>query len=370
MSVQIGPGGYGTTLLAVAWAEFAIALLLLLARTYTTWRITRHVKIDLHLTLLTFAVAVTSMAFLTLSITYGLGEHKNLLSPEQISLSIKWSWMNQVLAIFAIALGKLAIVAFLQQIHGPEDRGKVILLWGVALSNLVINTITIGMILTQCTPRHKLWDEEVPGKCDGRLRNQNTAYFQGSWSALCDLILALYPVVFFWNVRLNIRVKVGLCVLMGLGVIACVCSIVKTTYLQVLSETHDPTYYIAQLITWNETEMWVVLIVGCIPPIRPLLMVVFHKVVSTARSATGRTDKNRTGTELQSYSHASRPQAKSRSPGTTQLGSSLDAKDSEENILSPDANIVKTTDFSLSYETGSTSHPGDYQSQVLPNERL
>lgn len=160
--------------------------------------------------------------------------------------------MNQALAIIAIALGKLAIVAFLQQIHGPEHRGRVILLWGIAISNLIINALTVGMIFTQCTPREKLWDEGLPGTCDGRLRNQNTAYFQGSWSAFCDLILALYPVVFFWNVRLNVRVKVGLCVLMGLGVIACVCSIVKTSYLRVLSQTEDITYYIAQLITWNE----------------------------------------------------------------------------------------------------------------------
>ena len=38
------------------------------------------------------------------------------------------------------------------------------------------------------------------------------------WSAFCDLTLALYPVVFFWNVRLDLRVKSGLCLLMGLGV--------------------------------------------------------------------------------------------------------------------------------------------------------
>lgn len=46
--------GYGTTLLVVTWVEGAIASLLLLARIYTTWRITRHIRSDLYLTLLTF----------------------------------------------------------------------------------------------------------------------------------------------------------------------------------------------------------------------------------------------------------------------------------------------------------------------------
>lgn len=126
------------------------------------------------------AIAIASLVFLTLSVNFGLGQHISALSPDQILLSIKWSWANQILAIFAIAFGKLAIVAFLQQIHGPEDRRKAIFLWVVALSNLVINGITVGMIMTQCSPREKLWNQTLPGTCDGRLRNQNTAYFQGS----------------------------------------------------------------------------------------------------------------------------------------------------------------------------------------------
>jgi hypothetical protein len=35
---------------------------------------------------------------------------------------------------------------------------------------------------------------------------------------LCDLILAVYPVAFFWKVQLKLTVKVGLCCLMGFGI--------------------------------------------------------------------------------------------------------------------------------------------------------
>lgn len=53
-------GGYGPTLLAVLWVEFFVAFALLLARIYTTWRITRRVRLDLYLTLLTFVrMAIT-----------------------------------------------------------------------------------------------------------------------------------------------------------------------------------------------------------------------------------------------------------------------------------------------------------------------
>lgn len=85
-----------------------------------------------------------------------------------------------MLGLLATAFGKLAIVAFLQQIHGPEHRERVIGLWILAISNLIVNAITVGMVLTQCTPLEKLWNFSVPGTCDGLERNKHIAYFQGS----------------------------------------------------------------------------------------------------------------------------------------------------------------------------------------------
>jgi hypothetical protein len=125
-------------------------------------------------------VAIISAIFLAIGIKYGIGTHEAQLTSDQIVAATKWSWMNQTVGIFAIGTGKLALVAFLQQIHGPDHRGRVAFLWGVAISNLILNCITIGMIMTQCSPRGKLWNGDIAGTCDGRIRNQNMAYFQGS----------------------------------------------------------------------------------------------------------------------------------------------------------------------------------------------
>ncbi|KAK5807482.1 hypothetical protein VI817_001740 [Penicillium citrinum] len=210
--------GYGATVLAVSWAEGAIALSLLFARIYTTWKITRQVRLDLYLTLLTFIFAIAGVILVTVSVAYGIGTHKDDLSASDKTAAIKWGWINQALSILATSLGKLSIVAFLQQIHGPEHRGRVIGLWALATSNLVVNVVTIAIIMTQCSPPGKLWNDKLQGSCSGRQRNEAIAYFQGSWSAFCDLALALYPIVFLWSVKLRMRVKIGLCVLMGLGV--------------------------------------------------------------------------------------------------------------------------------------------------------
>lgn len=121
---------------------------------------------------------------LILGVRAGLGAHKSDLSRSEIMCAIKWSWINQIFAILATVTGKLAVVAFLQQIHGPEHRTRVLMLWGLIASNVVINCITITVILIQCTPLEKLWDDSIPGICDGRGRNQRVAYMQGSECAI------------------------------------------------------------------------------------------------------------------------------------------------------------------------------------------
>ncbi|KAJ5771596.1 hypothetical protein N7520_002125 [Penicillium odoratum] len=360
----------GKSLVILTVIEGSVALFLLLARIYTTWRITRHIRGDLYLSLVTFIIGMIGSVFLGLGVNSGLGAHKSDLTETEITNAIKWNWINQSLGIIATGLGKLTIVAFMQQIHGPESRKKVFFLWGVAASNMVVNCVTIAMIWTQCDPSAKLWQDSLPGTCDGRVRNQRTGYFQGSFSALCDLTLALYPVLFFWNVRLNQRVKIGLCVLMGLGVAACVCAIVKTTTLRVLAETEDITYYMAQLIFLNETEKWVVFIVGCIPPIRPLLMIIFHRLLTSVKSTT-RTHTNHHGrsTELKSY-----PRSKLQVQHTTSnFVSVFEGKDSEENLA--EGGIMKTTEVRLSYEAGlstgtASTHHEDAPQAHLPLDRV
>ncbi|CAI7576641.1 unnamed protein product [Penicillium pancosmium] len=317
------------------------------------------------------AFAIAGVILVTVSVIYGIGSHEDVLSGSEIVEALKWGWINQMLGLLATAFGKLAIVAFLQQIHGPEHRERVIGLWILAISNLIVNAITVGMVLTQCTPLEKLWNFSVPGTCDGLERNKHIAYFQGSWSAFCDLALALYPIVFLWTVRLQMRVKIGLCALMGVGVIACVCSVLKTTLgLTALGNGEDLTYNIARLVIWNETEKWAVIIVGCIPPIRPLFIALFHKVANSTKSRSGQTNGNGRSTELHSFSQGSKaaPRVRHMSPALSS------AKESEENILAmEDGAIMKTTDISLTYENGEALQehsPSEHGGCVVPSERI
>ncbi|OJJ44531.1 hypothetical protein ASPZODRAFT_134612 [Penicilliopsis zonata CBS 506.65] len=364
-SAPYGISNYGTTLVIVSWTEFGICLVLLLARTYTTWAITKRIRLDLYLAVFTFITATLSLCFFTLSILYGLGQHISVLSTQQATEAMKWAWSNTLVSLFAISGGKFAVVAFLHQLHGPQDRGKKIFLWTLASSNLIMNTITVGTILGTCMPAAKLWDSSLPGTCDGGLRNQNCAYFQGSWSAFVDMVLAIYPAIFFWNVQLQPLVKIGLCVLMGMGIIASVCAIAKTVELSALTRTEDTTYFIGRLDIWNTTEMWVILIVGCIPPIRPLIVRILKKVSSTVYTRS----YPRSGTELRNYYASGTGHNHGRTASQkfqSQSGTNND-NDSEENILKGDGTITRTTNIDVTYWHSNGSSEAVDQPNGIPH---
>lgn len=181
-------------------------------------------------------LGVGSMSMLTVAAAYGLGITMALLSDKERESALMYGWINQFIALFAIGVGKLAIVSFLTRVQGYQTRLRAIALWTLAASNLLVNIITAILIIVQCSPVERLWDAQVPGQCPGRTRIQIFGFFQGksapetcthnvdgsnsisAYSAFVDFALALYPILIFSRVQaFSIPTRIGLCVLMGCG---------------------------------------------------------------------------------------------------------------------------------------------------------
>ncbi|KAL4783734.1 hypothetical protein BJX76DRAFT_329202 [Aspergillus varians] len=146
-----------------------------------------------------------------------MGRHVKSLSDEQLVLTLKYSWVFQLLSIVTSMLGKLAILAFLVQIRGRHDtKPWFLMILGFFIA--AVNITVLGTILGQCTPMQKLWDDSIQGTCDpGRRMNQNYSFFQSSFNSFSDATLAAYPMILFWRLQMKLRIKIALSVLMGLG---------------------------------------------------------------------------------------------------------------------------------------------------------
>lgn len=108
------------------------------------------------------------------------------------------------------------------------------------------------------------------------------------YSAVSDAALAIYPIYLIWGLQVTMRMKIGLCFLLGFGLIAAACSALKTaelTNLQRADEEGDITFFVARLSLTTIIEAWIVLVGGCIPPCRPLLKALMAKIRGTAASS-------------------------------------------------------------------------------------
>ncbi|GKZ57785.1 hypothetical protein AnigIFM49718_003123 [Aspergillus niger] len=203
------PNGFGQPFFIVTWAEFGLAIIFMIARGVAASKLIHNVTMDCYLAIVTFVLGAASMAMITVGATYGLGLPQDMLSFNQSKMALLYGWVNQLIALVAIGLGKLTIVAFLEQVQGYQTKARSIFLWSVAGSNLVLNCIAAILMMLQCSPRRMLWEAYAKGSCPYRGRIQIFGYIQG----------------------LLTQSRAG------------ACAIVKTVQLTVLTKIHDPSHW-------------------------------------------------------------------------------------------------------------------------------
>jgi hypothetical protein len=76
--------------------------------------------------------------------------------------------------------------------------------------------------------------------CNGTLQIETNGHIPG-WNVFIDVVLACLPITIFYNLTLNLQKKLGLSLLLGLGLVAAICGIIKTKFLASLNARSDLT---------------------------------------------------------------------------------------------------------------------------------
>ena len=183
---------------------------------------------------------------------------------------MKLNFISQPFNIWAGGLGKISVAFLLLRVMARK-KTREWFLYGVIATLVILNAISVGIIFGQCNPPRKLWEPYMRGHCLSTSVQTNLGFFQAPYSAFIDLLLALFPLPIIWNLQMTSSNKLGLASAMSLGVFAAGAGAAKAYELRLLSARADYTYDTVDLIFWYSTEMYVVIIAACIPPLRPLL---------------------------------------------------------------------------------------------------
>ncbi|OBT68969.1 hypothetical protein VE03_01434 [Pseudogymnoascus sp. 23342-1-I1] len=317
--------------LGTIWTEFAVCSFLMGMRTVSCY-LTKGYRWDFWLAWITYILGLCANIFCNISVHYGAGQHMGNLDPEVAKVAIMWQWILFQTYVVAHMFGKLAIIAFLLEFERDLPLARKYLLYVVGAINVAVNIGTSSLQWQQCKPVAKTWDDDIAGVCVGRERNTQGGFVQGSFGAAIDIFLTVYPIAVFWQLNMSLNIKIGLSVLFSFGLITAACAIIKTVSIGLLGAT-DTTYQLATLDIYSLTEMWIVLIVGCLPPTKQLVTRLVRKArgfsqgkssnIAGARTSKrgyiAQVDPSRSGPE---YNHRADVTSKKPTPS-----------DSEEDIL-------------------------------------
>ncbi|KAK3312111.1 hypothetical protein B0H66DRAFT_486236 [Apodospora peruviana] len=261
----------------------AVMTVFVLARLYVRGVIMRKLFADDW-----FIIAATVCSWIAIGMSvegarWGNGRHFDALTLEEKSQSILLVSASFVPSLLSFGLPKFAIVALLCRLLNPA-RWHRIFLW--CWTSFVLACVLVGPLLhfTTCSPSRALWDFSVKNPvCRAPDLIVKWSYFSATVSALTDLYLAVYPSVVLWNLQINARKKLALCVALGFGAVSTGIAIYKVTRLYSLASP-DVTYDTADLVIWTITEGSSIIIASCIPLLQPLVDILSGKKIKYDQS--------------------------------------------------------------------------------------
>ncbi|KAL8787226.1 MAG: hypothetical protein Q9213_002337 [Squamulea squamosa] len=153
-------------------------------------------------------------ALLTASVRSGLGKHRAAIDPSKVSDTLKLYTLAIPFGVIVLALSTLAIAIVLNGLIAPTKRHSCILFFPPILQ-IVLGTVGITMVFSQCKPTSTLWNSQLGAKCWDKSLILGYVYFMSVYVAFVDIFLAVVPLVAFWKLGFKPKTNIVLCLVVS-----------------------------------------------------------------------------------------------------------------------------------------------------------
>ena len=283
-------GNWGPAILGLTIAFLVVVLIFLFLRIATrVWivhqfwyddaaiimAVVRALKTLLALTLLNIKQLGTTIGagLDFVEVSYGFGKHQQFLTSHHLQEFNKYTYGEWIQTFATLMWTKVSICLFLMRL--PNSKALLLPLQYAVAFLLFSNTILTVIWIMQCQPIHAAWDNR--GICMSREAKESVILAQAIISVVSDFAFAAFPILFLWRVQIDLKTKIGLWILMGLGFITGACCLVRTV-LNGQSVPLDGTYDGIINWLWRLFEVQIGIIAACIPTLRPLYLWLMKRV--------------------------------------------------------------------------------------------
>ncbi|KAI4119256.1 MAG: hypothetical protein LQ345_000805 [Seirophora villosa] len=269
-----GDRSQGWAILSVCWAFVLAALATTVLRVWVRVRLTRNLRWDDYNIIIAMVTTIIGAGLVSAEvIAGGLGRHSYYLQRSQRRLFAALGWSDWIQTYITLMFTKISICLFLLRI---EDGRKMRIAMYTLIGCLVLfTTVFVCLFLGVCRPLKAYWNTGMEAVCLSDQVFENIVIAQGALSAVLsivtDVICAAFPVFFLRGLQVRLRTKIGLCLLMGMGIITAVCCTVRTVLSGAVS-SKDVTWDISANVAWRLPEVNIGIVCANAPALRPLYL--------------------------------------------------------------------------------------------------
>ncbi|KAL2016751.1 hypothetical protein VTK56DRAFT_3099 [Thermocarpiscus australiensis] len=194
---------------------------------------------------------------------------------------------------FVLPLLKVAILIDWCRMFVPHgSRTKNAFWWGCVVISFVQIGAAVATIIAlnlQCIPHQAIWDFTIPGaKCFNLFNLQVSS---ATIQLVSDVGIFLLPQRVIWTLKMSWQKRMGVSVIFGLGVLACVSAAFRLATTLAYGEAQDAIFALGPLVFWATAEMACGFFIVCVPCLPKILQQtgVLRKIKKALGMSTGPT---------------------------------------------------------------------------------
>ncbi|KAI1106799.1 hypothetical protein F4804DRAFT_285641 [Jackrogersella minutella] len=228
---------------------------------------------------------------------YGLGSHRDQVSPEDYNMILKLSTASSITYSWGLQAAKASFAILYLRIF-PEGGFRLVnkvLIVFVCLQAIEETCV----VLLRCNPVRKAWDFETEGTC---FDLHPFWYSTFALNLITDLTLFIEPIPSTWKLQLPIIKRLGLISMLSLGIVVTAVSVIRIVYVTMIR--NDDTYQLVDPLIWSMVELCALIICSCIPSLRQVVAKIpglnYALGLSSSGESYGRTRKKGRSIPLES----------------------------------------------------------------------
>ncbi|CAN8103523.1 unnamed protein product [Discula destructiva] len=282
----------GPQMEAVIIAFLVTCVITVSLRCYTMIFILKRFAVEDYLAVLALGLYVTFAALALVSIRYGLGSHLEAVALQDRPIAFKFRWLATLIYILESYLVKVVVGLLLIRIcSASHQKWQRVTIWSLLLFVGLFYGAYFLIAIFACQPVDYYYTRYNPippeGKCNSAAAATVITYIATMLNVVADWTLAILPATVIWRAMLDLRTKISISVVLGIGSIASIATLVRVFYAKTVLENPDYLYNFTDIAIWSAVEIGVALTASSLATLKPLFRQFFRMQGFSSRRPSG-----------------------------------------------------------------------------------